>query len=70
MRDLGALPGGVNSFAIWNNNAGEVAGLSENGRVDPLGKFLLFGKGHRGLGHRRWLSCQSPRTRRRSRWGR
>ena len=36
IRDLGTLPGGVNSFAVWSNNAGEVAGLSENGRVDPL----------------------------------
>src|SRR5215468_6351089 len=36
LRDLGTLPGGVNSFAIWSNNAGEVAGLSENGRIDPL----------------------------------
>jgi probable HAF family extracellular repeat protein len=36
LTDLGTLPGGVNSFAIWSNNAGAVAGLSENGRVDPL----------------------------------
>jgi len=36
VRDLGTLPGGVNSFAIWSNNAGTVAGLSENGRIDPL----------------------------------
>jgi probable HAF family extracellular repeat protein len=36
LRDLGALPGGVNSFAIWSNDAGTVAGLSENGKIDPL----------------------------------
>jgi probable HAF family extracellular repeat protein len=36
LTDLGTLPGGVNSFAIWSNNAGTVAGLSENGRIDPL----------------------------------
>jgi probable HAF family extracellular repeat protein len=36
MRDLGALPGGTNSFAIWSNSAGAVVGLSETGRTDPL----------------------------------
>jgi probable HAF family extracellular repeat protein len=50
LRDLGTLPGGVNSFAIWSNNAGEVVGLSENGRVDPLlgtpeGRAVLWNKG-------------------------
>ena len=36
LRDLGTLPGGVNSLGVWSNNAGEVAGISENGRIDPL----------------------------------
>jgi len=36
MKDLGTLPGGTNSFAIWSNTAGAVAGLSETGRMDPL----------------------------------
>lgn len=50
IRDLGTLPGGVNSQAIWSNNAGEVVGLSENGRVDPLlgtpeGRGVLWTKG-------------------------
>lgn len=50
IRDLGTLPGGVNSFAIWSNNAGEVVGLSENGRIDPLlgapeGRAVLWEKG-------------------------
>ena len=50
IRDLGTLPGGVNSFAIWSNNAGEVVGLSENGRVNPLlgapeGRGVLWKKG-------------------------
>ena len=36
LRDLGTLPGGVNSLAVWSNNAGEVVGISENGRIDPL----------------------------------
>jgi probable HAF family extracellular repeat protein len=50
MRDLGTLPGGVNSLADWSNNAGEVAGISENGRIDPLlgipqGRGVLWRKG-------------------------
>ena len=50
LRDLGTLPGGVNSFAVWSNNAGEVVGLSENGRIDPLlgipqGRGVLWRKG-------------------------
>ncbi len=48
--DLGTLPGGVNSLAVWSNNAGEVAGVSENGRIDPLlgipqGRGVLSKKG-------------------------
>jgi probable HAF family extracellular repeat protein len=34
--DLGTLPGGVNSFAVWSNNHGAVVGLSEDGSIDPL----------------------------------
>src|SRR5215471_18362133 len=34
--DLGSLPGGNNSFAIWSNNHSEVVGQSENGVTDPL----------------------------------
>ena len=50
LRDLGTLPGGVNSLADWSNNAGEVAGISENGRIDPLlgipqGRGVLWRKG-------------------------
>ena len=36
MKDLGTLPGGTNSFAIWSNTAGAVVGLSETGHTDPL----------------------------------
>jgi probable HAF family extracellular repeat protein len=36
LTDLGALPGGLNSGAVWINNAGVVAGISENGEIDPL----------------------------------
>ena len=36
MHDLGTLPGGRNSFAIWSNTAGAVVGLSETGRTDPV----------------------------------
>lgn len=50
LRDLGTLPGGVNSLAVWSNNAGEVVGISENGRIDPLlgipqGRGVLWRKG-------------------------
>jgi probable HAF family extracellular repeat protein len=34
--DLGALPGGANSFASSINARGEVAGASQNGQIDPL----------------------------------
>jgi probable HAF family extracellular repeat protein len=36
LTDLGTLPGGSNSGAVWINNAGVVAGISENGEIDPL----------------------------------
>jgi probable HAF family extracellular repeat protein len=35
LTDLGTLPGGKLSFAIWSNNLGQVVGLSDNGRIDP-----------------------------------
>jgi probable HAF family extracellular repeat protein len=36
LTDLGTLPGGLNSGAVWINNAGIVAGISEDGEIDPL----------------------------------
>jgi len=42
LTDLGALPGGLNSGAVWINDAGLIAGISENGEIDPL---LGFPKG-------------------------
>ncbi len=36
LTDLGSLPGGLNSGAVWINNAGVVAGISEDGEIDPL----------------------------------
>jgi len=35
LTDLGTLPGGFNSFGIWISENGLVAGLSENGVIDP-----------------------------------
>jgi len=35
LTDLGALPGGYNSFANWVSKSGLVAGVSENGVIDP-----------------------------------
>ena len=34
--DLGALPGTNSSSALWVNATGTVAGISENGSIDPL----------------------------------
>ena len=34
--DLGALPGPNSSAALWINATGTVAGISENGSIDPL----------------------------------
>jgi probable HAF family extracellular repeat protein len=34
--DMGALPGGASSAANWIGSNGLVAGLSENGEIDPL----------------------------------
>ena len=36
LQDLGTLPGGANSAATWINASGLIAGLSENGEIDPL----------------------------------
>jgi probable HAF family extracellular repeat protein len=36
LTDLGALPGGGGSYAIWINAKGDIAGLSGNGVIDPL----------------------------------
>ena len=36
LTDLGTLPDGLGSFAIWSNNRGQVVGLSGNGLIDPL----------------------------------
>jgi probable HAF family extracellular repeat protein len=35
LTDLGTLPGGANSAAFWINDAGEIAGLAQNGETDP-----------------------------------
>jgi probable HAF family extracellular repeat protein len=36
LTDLGTLPGGVDSLAVWINQSGVVGGLSEDGEIDPL----------------------------------
>jgi probable HAF family extracellular repeat protein len=36
LTDLGTLPGGHGSFAIWTNDRGQVVGLSDNGKIDPV----------------------------------
>jgi len=36
LTDLGTIPDGLGSFAIWSNNRGQVVGLSGNGLIDPL----------------------------------
>ena len=36
LTDLGALSAGAGSYAIWINERGDIAGLSENGVIDPL----------------------------------
>jgi len=35
LTDLGTLPGGANSFALWINERGLILGLSETGVIDP-----------------------------------
>jgi probable HAF family extracellular repeat protein len=39
LTDLGALPGANSGFAFWVNSREWVAGLSENGQIDPLTGF-------------------------------
>jgi probable HAF family extracellular repeat protein len=36
LTDLGVLPGGSNSVAMWISTSGSVVGVSENGIIDPL----------------------------------
>ena len=36
LSDLGTLPGGSSSFALWINNGGQTVGVSQNGLIDPL----------------------------------
>jgi probable HAF family extracellular repeat protein len=36
LKDLGVLPGGANSAAIYLNDSGLIAGFSENGQIDPI----------------------------------
>jgi probable HAF family extracellular repeat protein len=36
LTDLGTLPGGLDSGASWINQNGLIAGISENGEIDPL----------------------------------
>jgi probable HAF family extracellular repeat protein len=36
MTDLGALPGGASSAALWLNSKGWTVGMSQNGVIDPL----------------------------------
>ncbi|HTS36018.1 MAG TPA: hypothetical protein VMH04_10125 [Candidatus Solibacter sp.] len=36
LTDLGALPGGFNSFPVWIDAAGTISGFSENGDLDPI----------------------------------
>ena len=39
---LGTLPGGNNSAPVWITETGLIAGLSENGLIDPLTDFPQF----------------------------
>src|SRR5437016_2223112 len=36
LSDLGTLPGGSSSFALWINDGGQTVGHSQNGLIDPL----------------------------------
>jgi probable HAF family extracellular repeat protein len=40
LKDLGALPGGGSSAPMWISANGLIAGISENGKTDPLYKGL------------------------------
>ena len=42
MRDLGTLPGGYYSFATAINLRGQIAGVSENNRIDPAFGYPEF----------------------------
>jgi probable HAF family extracellular repeat protein len=42
LQDLGTLPGGYYSFAFAINARGQVAGVSENDQIDPVGGFPEF----------------------------
>jgi probable HAF family extracellular repeat protein len=51
LKDLGTLPGGNNSAATWVNEAGTVAGISDNGVIDPQVGFpqafaVVWSHGH------------------------
>lgn len=39
LTDLGALPGGNDSYAFSSNDRGQIVGVSENGTIDPLTGF-------------------------------
>jgi probable HAF family extracellular repeat protein len=39
LSDLGVLPGGYNSLAAWISSNGLIAGVSENGDIDPIFGF-------------------------------
>ncbi len=36
LKDLGMLPGGVNSAAIYLNDSGLITGFADNGKIDPI----------------------------------
>jgi probable HAF family extracellular repeat protein len=39
LTDLGSLPGGASSVAMWVNSRGESVGFAQNGQVDPITGF-------------------------------
>ena len=50
LEDLGTLPGGTNSFAIWSNEAGTIVGLSDTGQFDAALGAPGCGRGECGTG--------------------